>query len=166
MTAKATGIEMEGVITLATIFMQFFACLVLGQIEYAPTRKVFSTCFGIFIGFFFYGLLFFLNVFLVFVCYAYLALLPRSTASTMITLTAAFSTMSVSFYIYNVAEMTVGGMLDVVFMINFVKLHMFAVNYDNAAKLEDPIAGKDFTKRERFFAQTLKGDIVSFYEWC
>ena len=43
---------------------------------------------------------------------------------------------------------------------------MFAVNYDNAAKLDDPIAGKDLTKRERYFAQTLKGEIVGLYEWC
>lgn len=164
--ANATGIDMEGLITLVTIFIQFFACLVLGQIESVQTRKVFSTCFGIFIGFYFYGLLFFLNICLVLISYAYLVFLPRSMASTMISVTGALSTMSVSFYIYNVAEMTVGGMLDVVFMINFVKLHMFAVNYDNAAKLDDPIAGKDLTKRERYFAQTLKGDIVGLYEWC
>jgi len=96
---------MEGIIALATIFMQFFACLVLGQIESVPTRKVFSTCFGVFIGFFFYGLLFTFNIILIFVCYVFLILLPRSTASLMIAATAALCTMSISFYQYNVAEM-------------------------------------------------------------
>jgi len=96
--SKAAGIDLEGVIALATIFMQFFACLILGQIESVPNRKVFSTCFGVFIGFFFYGLLFFFNVVLIFVCYAFLALLPRNTASNMIATTAALCTMSISFY--------------------------------------------------------------------
>jgi hypothetical protein len=129
-------------------------------------RKIYSTCFGVFIGFYFYGLIFFLNIAHVFLCYAYLVLLPRSTASTMIVVTAAISTASVSLYQYHIADMAAGGLLDVVFMINFVKLHMFAVNFDNGAKLDDPIASKDFTVRERYFAEPFKGDVVSFYEWC
>ena len=96
--AKATGIDLEGVIALVTIFLQFFACLILGQIESVPSRKVYSTCFGVFLGFFFYGLLFFFNVVLIFVCYAFLALFPRRTASLMIATTAALCTMSISFY--------------------------------------------------------------------
>ena len=51
-------------------------------------------------------------------------------------------------------------------MANFIKLHMFAVNYDNGGKLDDPIASKDFTERERYFAEPLKGEVISLYEWC
>ena len=60
--------------------------------------------------------------------------------------------LAVSYYHYyiNPAE---GAMdIDMIFMMNFIKFHMMAVNYSNAAKLDDPVASKDFTSRERYFA--------------
>jgi hypothetical protein len=65
----------------------------------------------------------------------------------MMVVTAATCTASVSLYQYHIADMAAGGLLDVVFMINFIKIHMFAVNFDNGSKLDDPIAGKDLTER-------------------
>ena len=119
-----------------------------------------------FIGFYFYGLLFLSNVALLLVCYAYLLVLPRSVAAKMITVTAAACTMFVSFYVFHVVGMESGGLIDLVFMTNVVKLHMFAVNYSNAGKLDDPVAGKYLNERERYFAEILRGKPVSFYNWC
>lgn len=41
---------------------------------------------------------------------------------------------------------------------------MFAVNYDNAGKLDDPEKSKLFTSRERYFAEPLRKN-VSFAQW-
>ena len=56
-------------------------------------------------------------------------------------------------------------------MMNFVKVHMMAVNYVNAAKLDDPVAGKDLTQRERYFAEPLRErvpfmDFVHYFLFC
>ena len=54
--------------------------------------------------------------------------------------------------------------VDLIFMLNFSRLHMFAVNYDNAGKLDDADADKKLTSRERFYAETLR-EKVSFADW-
>jgi len=73
--------------------------------------------------------------------------------------------MLVSYYVFHIVGMESGGLIDLVFMTNVVKLHMFAVNYNNAGKLGDPVAGKYLTERERYFAEIL-GEPISFYDWC
>jgi hypothetical protein len=127
---------------------------------------MFSTTFGVFIGFYFFGLLFASFIALLLVCYVYLLVLPRNIAPIMITVTSAVSTMSCSYYVYHMASMESGGLIDLVFMVNVVKLHMFAINYRNAGKLDDPVAGKYLSERERYFAEILRGKPVSFYDWC
>ncbi len=52
--------------------------------------------------------------------------------------------------------------IDLIFMINFVKIHMMAVNYDNAVHL-DSKEGK-LTSRERFYAEPLR-DRIRFYDF-
>ena len=42
--------------------------------------------------------------------------------------------MLVSYYVFHVVGMEAGGLIDLVFMTNVVKLHMFAVNYKNFSK--------------------------------
>lgn len=52
-----------------------------------------------------------------------------------------------------------------IFMMNFIKVHMMAVNYENAGKLDDPAAAKQFTERERKFAEPLRNR-VHFFDFC
>lgn len=55
--------------------------------------------------------------------------------------------------------------IDLAILINFAKMHMLAVNYDNAGKLDDPAYSKYFTVRERHYAETLRKP-VPVYDFC
>lgn len=55
--------------------------------------------------------------------------------------------------------------VDLIIMINFCKMHMFAVNYDNAGKLDDEKQSKYFTARERYYAEPLR-ERISCYDFC
>ena len=66
-----------------------------------------------------------------------------------------------SFFHFRIAVAKSGGAgggwdIDLIFMMNFIKFHMMAVNYTNAAILDDPVKGKDLTTRERYYAEPLR----------
>ena len=89
----------------------------------------------------------------------------------MMTIWSSVCLLAVSYYHFeiNPAEGTMD--IDLIFMMNYVKLHMLAVNYSNAAKLDDPVAGKHFTSRERYFAEPLRRRIhfmeyVHYFFFC
>ena len=54
--------------------------------------------------------------------------------------------------------------IDLIFMINFVKIHMIAVNYKDAGLLQNPELCKDMTDREKYYAESLK-ECVSFFDF-
>ena len=117
--------------------MSFFSCLALGKIESLILRKAWSTAMGIYIGFYFYGLLYFWNIAYVLVAYMLIACCSRTVGANLMTWWGAICLMSVSYYHYHVKGADDGSFdIDLIFMMNFVKLHMFAVNYDNAGKLD------------------------------
>jgi len=121
--------------------------------------------FGFLVGFYFYGLLFFANVAYILVGYLLMACCSRTAGANLITWWGAICMISVSYHHFHIADANSGGLaIDLIFMMNFVKLHMFAVNYDNAGKLDDPIKSKNFTPREIHFAEPLK-DKVCFSDW-
>jgi len=130
-----------------------------------PLRKTFSTVSGFSVGFHFYGLLYFLNIVYVLVSYLLMRCCSRATGANLIVWWGALCMVSVSYHHFHIADANSGGLaLDLIFMMNFVKLHMFAVNYDNASKLDDPVKGKYLTPRERYFAEPLRNQ-VSFTDW-
>ena len=149
---------------LACILMSFLACLILGQIDNVPMRKAWSTTCGLFIGFYFYGLNFIVNIGCIFGNYLLMRFLERELASYAMTIFSGTCLLAVSYYHFeiNPAEGTMD--IDMIFMMNFIKFHMMAVNYSNAAKLDDPVASKDFTSRERYFAEPLRRR-MSFMEY-
>lgn len=99
-------------------------------------------------------------------------LLPRVQASYAISI---FSTI-VMFYAgiwakYLKGEENHSLDVDLIVMINFIKLHMLAVNYDNAGKLDDPALSKHFTARERHYAENLRKpvplyDFFQYFLFC
>lgn len=141
-------------------------CLVLGQIKSSFLRKLWSTTTGFAIGFFFYGYLWVLNIGFVLVNYLLMRCLPRSLGSNAMVWFSALSCMSASFYHFHMRDANEAQWdIDLIFMMNFIKIHMMATNYDNASKLDDPVASKDFTERERKFAEPLRNR-VHFIDFC
>ena len=61
-----------------------------------------------------------------------------------------------SFYHFHINNMDGGWDIDLIFMMNFIKIHMMTVNYVNAGKLNDPVLSKNLTDRERFYAEPLR----------
>ena len=116
-------------------------------------------------GFYLFGVLFTLNIICIFLCYGMVYFLPRTMASNAITWFSLLCLLAVQFnhYYYNEAKES-GLEVDLIFMLNLARIHMFAVNYDNAGKLDDPEASKLFTTRERYYAETLRQK-VSFADW-
>ena len=165
--------DMDQLIYLAAILMSFLACLILGQISGSiGARKAFSSLAGLTIGFYFYGLLFFLNLGYVLVNYVLMRCCgSREVAGTLITVFSAISLFCASYYHFQVNQATGGWDIDLIFMMNFIKLHMMAVNYVNAGKLDDPVSSKDFTPRERYMAEPLRkrvpfADFMHYFLFC
>lgn len=155
--AEAVDEPVDQLLYVVTIFLALAACLVLGQIDSVPLRKAYSTTAGFLIGFYFYGLLWSLNVGYIFVNYLFMRCFERHLASNLMTWFSAIGLISASYYHFQINMAKSGGWdIDLIFMMNFVKLHMMAVNYDNAAKLDDPVRGKLLTSRERNFAECLR----------
>lgn len=122
---------------------------------------------GLATGFYFYGLLYFTNVAYVLGAFLLMKCCSRSTGANLIAWWGMIIMVSVSFHHYHLQEGGVkseGLALDLIFMTNFIKLHMFAVNYDNAGKLDDPEKCKNLTTREKYFAESLR-ERLSFAEW-
>lgn len=160
--------DMGNINYFATFFIAATSCVVLGQLESIAMRKILSTTMGLVTGFYFYGLLYFTNVAYVIGAYLLMKCCSRTTGANLIAWWGMIIMVSVSFHHYHLQEGGVkseGLALDLIFMTNFIKLHMFAVNYDNAGKLDDPEKIKNLTTREKYFAEPLRKR-VSFAEWC
>ena len=106
------------------------------------------------------------NIIYVTVAYLLMKCCSRTTGSNLMTWWGAICMVGVSFHHFHIADALSGGLaLDLIFMTNFVKIHMFAVNYDNAGMLDDAEKSKHFTSRERYFAEPLRNK-VSFAKWA
>ena len=170
MIASALDQPLDNVIYFATVIGSFVACLTLGQIENVPLRKGFSISMGLCIGFFIYGRLFAWNVGFVLVNYAFMRCFPRALAANLMVGFSVCCLLGSGYYakyIRNKYSLDI----DLAIMINFCKLHMFAVNYDNAAMLADPARSKLFTTRERHYAETLRKrvrlvDFANYFLFC
>lgn len=136
--SKVLGVEKEEVIFFAVVIVSFMSCLIVGQMRSVFLRKVFSMSVGLFLGFTFYGLNYVLNIALILACYLCLLLFPRKLGSNLLTVVAVLGCGSASVYHLYFSKLSEGYDIDIIFMINFVKLHMIAVNYDNAGLLDDP----------------------------
>ena len=156
----------------STVILSFIICLLLGQIGSVPLRKLFSTTTGFLIGLYFYGVLFYWNVFYILVNYLLMRCFERHLASNLMTWFSALGLISASFYHFQIKMGKDSGWdIDLIFMMNFVKFHMMAVNYDNAAKLDDKVKGKEMTERERFYAEPLRNrvhfmDFLHYFFFC
>ena len=153
--------------------LSFVACLILGQIESTSRKKVFSTVSGFLISLFFYGLLLGFNIAYILGNYLLMRFLPRKTAATAMTVFSAVCLFAASFYHFHINNAKSGGWdIDLIFMMNFIKFHMLAVNYDNAGKMQDPAdKGRDLTERERYFAEPLRErvrffDFINYFFFC
>jgi len=94
--------------------------------------------------------------------YLLMRLLPRFTATNCM---SWFSlTCLVIAGVYHLHFKPEGAYLDIdlVFMINFVKIHMMAVNYDNGFLLDKE---NMMTSREKFYAEPLR-ERVKFADFC
>ena len=121
---------------------------------------------GFAIGFFFYGYLWVLNIGFVLVNYLLMLCLPRKLGSNCMLYFSAISCASASYYHFHMRDANDAVMdIDLIFMMNLVKIHMMTVNYDNASKLDDPVAIKSLTERERKFAEPLRKR-VGFVDFC
>jgi len=75
-------------------------------------------------------------------------------------------------YHFKIKEAKSGGWdIDLVFMINFCKFHMLAVNYKNAEKLSDTATAKELSERELFQAESLRqrvkfADFFHYFLFC
>ncbi len=150
--AKVSGQAEASVTYFVCIFLSFIACLFVGQIRTTPLRKAFSTGLGFGLGFYNYGLLFLINVASILVCYLLIRLNTRVNGANLVTWWGAIFMISVSFHHHHIARESGTLSLDLICMMNFVKIHMFAVNYENAGKLDDPIKSLSLTPREKHFA--------------
>lgn len=95
----------------------------------------------------------------------------RNTAANLMMIYSSLALFSASFYHWHLAEDSSGWDIDLIFMMNFCKFHMLAVNYKNAGLLDDPVGGKHLTSRERKFAEPLRErvrtiDFWHFYLFC
>ena len=155
--ATAIDLEADSIVYLLCILSSFTACLILGQIDSVPMRKTWSTLTGFLIGLYFYGLNWVFNIAYIFVNYLFMLCLERQLASQLMTIwsgTCLFLTSINHFYLSGNEDGNWD--IDLIFMMNFIKFHMMAVDYSNAGKLDDPVLGKDLTTRERYFAEPLR----------
>lgn len=144
--------------------LSFVACLIVGQIRSTALRKIFSTALGFGLGFYNYGLLFLINVASIIVCFMLIRFNSRVNGANLVTWWGAIFMISVSFHHHHIAHESGTLSLDLIFMMNFVKIHMFAVNYENAGKLDDPSKSINLTPREKLFAEPLRNKVI-FIDW-
>ena len=149
----------------------FVACLILGQIDSIILRKVWSTASGLAIGFYFYGINYILNIGYILVNYLLMSFFERQLASTLMTVWSGVMLMFVTFSHLWISENSQDLEIDIIFLFNSAKFHMMAVNYSNAAKLEDPDQSKEMTKRERYYAEPLRKraslmDFAHYFFFC
>ena len=134
--ASQLGVAKEDVIFFAVVIVSFASCLAVGQMKSVLGRKIFSVVVGLATGFTFYGLAYIFNIALILTCYCCLLALPRKQGAKLLTLVAVLGCGSASVYHLHYSQLSEGWDIDIIFMINFVKLHMIAVNYENAAYLD------------------------------
>jgi len=138
------------VLYFATIIVSFSACLVLGQIQDVLLRKVWSTSTGLFVGFFIYGGQYWWNIAFVLINYLLMRFLPRTAGSNAMVVFSSVCLLWAGIYTKYIDTVEKHRLdIDLIIMINFCKMHMLSVNYDNAGKLDDEIKSKYFTERER-----------------
>lgn len=125
------------VIYLLTSYTAILSCFILSKITHVPTRKVYSIIVGFSLGFYIFGLPYGWNVINISVNYLLMLLLPRNYAAGAI-LTFSFSTLMVVMYYHcNFFDERPKRDINFVFMLNYIKLHMLAVNYYNAGFLDN-----------------------------
>ena len=120
------------------ILMSFAACLVLGQIDNISTRKWFSTISGFIIGLYFYGILWYFNLGYILVNYLLMRFLPRYAAANAMMAFSVFGMVYATCYRnwWSPADAEIS-YIDLIFEMNFIKLHMITVNYRNAGLILD-----------------------------
>ena len=151
------------IIYVSAIILSLASCLVLGQIDDIFSRKLVSLTTGIAIGFFFFGTLFFMNIGFVLVNYLCMRMMERHLAANVMTAFSVVCLMIASTYhLHYKPKDNLTWDIDLIFMINFVKVHMMAVNYDNAVKLDSDKG--TMTSRERFYAEPLR-QRVKFWDF-
>ena len=166
--STAIGQDADQIVYLFCILMSFVACLILGQIDSVPMRKTWSTLTGFLIGSYFYGLNFSFNIAYIFVNYLFMLCLERHLAAKLMTIWSGTCLFLASINHFYLSGNEDGNWdIDLIFMMNFIKFHMMAVNYSNAGLLDDPVKGKDLTTRERYFAEPLRQQIslVEFFNY-
>ena len=158
--------DLGNMIYLACMVYSLILCLILGQIRVVWARKLFSSSAGLFLGFYFYGLLYFLNIAWVLLCYLSLAVLPRKLGSNVMFMIALVGMLTVTTYHWYFSNKVGQHDLDLIFMMNFIKLHMMAVNYENAGKLKskDEKVRLTLTAREVKFAEPFES-LISFSDF-
>ena len=154
---------MYEVITIFSALIAFLVCLPMPWFRNTTFRKAYSLFWGVTIGFYTYGIPFFMYIAFVILGYLQLRFLPtRVSTSTIpviamgiLILRAGYQTLKGSN-----AELSV----KTVMMVAYIKMCYIALNRKDA----DAIARNDarhLTKREEIYAEPLK-EIPTFIEWC
>lgn len=153
-------------ITTATLFVTFqlgfILCLGLSLIENPSARKWYSTATGLFLGFYFHGLSYFVCIFHFSCIYPLMKFLPRESALYPVVFLSALVMSCRSFYSF--WESNIDGSARLQCTVIFMRTHMAMCNYEDAGKIDDPVKGNHLLPYERELAEPFR-QLPSYMEW-
>lgn len=156
---EALGLPFEDCLNISTMFLWISLCFAFSQVSGPIQRRLFSSCCGLFIGFYFFGVSYWVNIALIF-CVSLILSIPmpdRKWNAYLATFTAIAFLMSRAIYeqLWSCEGLTIKNLICQMTL----NVHMYSVNFmDSQALLDerkDPRKAKHLTWRERDNAESL-----------